>query len=250
MKEKQISLVFLFLAAAALSAGEDLPPEALGRDFTDRKLNYTEDGPDVVLLPHFSASEAYRKELQAFEPSGVVELLCTMPLAKTGEKDMRLYLLQALSRISSLEGLEYYSGSRGRMHTYLEKAYAVETRRGSRKKQDPVFHSLPEKEDSFHVFQKDTTFGKAWYKVSYRVLEDGILLSMVNTSVIRYKIFPVMREGNLRIDLLALPGKDSLLFYGTAAFRLGYTFGMDINLSDSFDHRMSALQNWFARQIY
>ncbi len=250
MKEKWICLIFLFPSLFALYAGEGLPSEALGLNFTARQLNYVEEGADITLLPAFSGYKDYVKGLNTFAPSSVVELLYTMPLPETGGKEIRLYLLQALARISSLEGLEYWSGSRGRMYTYLEEAYPVSAKRSRKQLDDPSFSRLPDKEQNLYVFQKDTTFGKAWYEVHYTVLEDGILLSMVNTSVIRYKMFPVMREGRLRIDLLALPGKDELVFYGSAAFKLGYTFGIKMDLSGSFDHRMSALQSWFARQIY
>ncbi len=247
-KTRIILAVLSLLIVDTVSAGK--PPERKGINYSERELNYLEESSDVKLLPEFDGGRGLRKELESFEPSGVVELLYTMPLPDTKGQDMRLYILQHLAEISTMEGIEYYSGSRKAMHPYLEKNYVVATRRGTRKIDDPVFETLPAEPVDLYVFQDDTTFSKAWYDVRYEVTDDAIHLSLVNTSVIRYKMFPVMREGNLKIDLIVIPGEDELQFYGSAAFKIGSTFGIDLKLDKSFDHRMSALQVWFARQCY
>lgn len=241
-------IVFSLLAVSAVSAKK--PPERKGVNYSERELNYIEESADVSLLPDFEGSADLRSKLKDFDPSGVVELLYTMPLPDTKGQDMMLYILQHVAKISTMEGIEYYSGSRKAMYPYLEKNYVVATRRGTKKVDDPVFHTLPDEPVNLYVFQDDTTFSKAWYDVSYEVTGDAIHLSLTNTSVIRYKMFPVMREGRLKIDLIVIPRENDLLFYGSAAFKIGSTFGIDLKLDKSFDHRMSALQVWFSNQCY
>ncbi|MBN2856778.1 MAG: hypothetical protein JXN63_00095, partial [Candidatus Delongbacteria bacterium] len=99
-------------------------------------------------------------------------------------------------------------------------------------------------------YQKDTTFGKAWYDVVISASPSVLKLSMINTTTITYKLFPVLSKEKLNIELIVIPREKDLLFYGLAAFKLGNTFGIDLKLDESFDHRMSALQTWFSSLNY
>ncbi|MDA3956387.1 DUF6675 family protein [Oceanispirochaeta sp.] len=243
----------VLIAPSVLTAGSSSLKK--GSHYLDRELNFVEDSPVVSLMPDFESKSRLEEELRRFEPSGVVELLYTMPLpelknSEGSKEDMLLHILQSMSAISTLEGIEYWSGSRKKMYLYLEEAYVVEKNKSSKKSADPVFTTLPDEPRTISVFQKDTTFGKAWYDVSYEVRNDSIRLSMINTTTIRYKFFPVLRDERLLIELIVIPREKDLLFYGLAAFRLGNTFGIEMKLDESFDHRMSALQTWFADQTY
>ena len=247
---KTILILSVFSLLVLTTVSAEAPPERWGLNYSERELNFVEESSNVKLLPDFDGSGDIKSGLQSFDPSGVVELLYTMPLPETGGKDMKLHILQSVAQISTMEGVKYWSGSRQAMYPYLEKNYVVATRRGTKKIDDPVFESLPAEAMPLTVFQKDTTFSKAWYDVTYKVSDDAIHLALTNTSVIRYKMFPVMRERRLKIDLIVIPRENDLLFYGSAAFKLGNTFGIDLHLDQSFDHRMSALQTWFAEQCY
>ncbi|MDC7231705.1 MAG: hypothetical protein PQJ58_00610 [Spirochaetales bacterium] len=238
----------LLLSAAAPLAAE--PPEKEGINFLHRELTYVTDTSEPVQLPDFKGKESLKEDLKSVDPNGIVELLYTMPLPDVADEDMMLHILQSLSRISTLKGIEYWSGSRQQMYPYLSEAYVVDKKRSSKKQADPVFTSLPAKGESIVIYQEDTTFGKAWYDVTYKVEEDAIRLSMLNATTIRYKGFPVMRKERLRIEMVILPGEENLYFYGVAAFKLGETFGVNIRLNQSFDHRMSSLQTWFSNQTY
>jgi len=249
IQKKLIVTVFILLSSLSVLSA-DSPSMKDGVNFTDRSLNFIEDSSSLSLIPSFIGKAIVERDIRAFEPSGVVEVLYTMPLPDTGGQDMLLHILQSISAVSSLQGIEYWSGSRQSMYPYLEEAYAVEKRKSNKRIDDPVFNTLPVGPQTFAVYQNDTTFGKAWYDVTYEVTGDAIRLSMVNTTTIRYKFFPVLRDENLRIELVIVPGKKELLFYGLAAFKLGNTFGIQLHLDQSFDHRMSAFQIWFSNQTY
>jgi len=241
--------VFLFISVVPAVFSSDLPSEREGINFLERELNYVES-PEISLLPDFEQSGEILTALKDFDPSGSVELLYRMPLPETNGEDLMLHILQSISEVSSLEGILYFSGSRRVMYPYLEEAFPVEKKRSKNKIDDPVFSSLPTEPTTLSVYQKDTTFGKAWYDVTYQVTGSAIRLSMVNTTTMRYKMFPVLRDHRLNIELIIIPREDDLLFYGLAAFKLGNTFGIEIDLDESFDHRMSALQIWFSNQTY
>ncbi len=231
----------------------EYPPEKEGINYISKELSFVEETDQPVLLPLFEGAEEIRAGLRSQKPSGIVELLYTMPLPPIDQEYRQLSILQALSQISTLQGIEYFSGSRQAMYLYLEEAYVVEDTKKKQKKPiaDPVFDSLPSGAVSLAVYQRDTTFGDIWYNTTFQVTKDAVLLSMVNKSTIWIKkIYPAMSEGRLIINVVVIPQKEELVFYALASYRLGFTFGIDLSLGESFDHRVSALQGWFARQIY
>ncbi len=250
MKIKKNILFFLIPFAVSVFPASVFSSEREGVNFIERELNYSEESTELTLLPPVMEQALIEKDLRSFEPSGVVELMYRMPLPDVAPEDMMLHILQSISRISTMEGIKYWSGSRREMYPYLEEAYAVEERKSSKPVDDPVFASLPEGPRTISIFQKDTTFGKAWYDVTFTVSDEAIRLSMVNTTTIRYKLFPVLRDERLHIEMVIIPGEDELLFYSMAAFKLGQTFGIELRLDQSFDHRISALQTWFSNQTY
>ncbi|MDC7241841.1 MAG: hypothetical protein PQJ50_15920 [Spirochaetales bacterium] len=226
------------------------PPEKEGINFIDRELSFTEETSELALLPPILEKGLIEKDLRSFEPGGIVELLYRMPLPDVEPEDMMLHILQSISQVSTMEGIKYWSGSRREMYPYLEEAFVVEKRKSSRQVDDPVFSSLPSEPQTYSVYQKDTTFGKAWYDVTFTVSDEAIRLSMVNSTTIRYKLFPVLRSERLHIEMVIIPGDEELLFYSMAAFKIGETFGITLRLDQSFDHRMSSLQTWFSNQTY
>jgi len=238
----------LFIWPLTLVSAEK-PEEWNGINFLERQLNYVESG-EISLLPDFELSGDIQKEIRNFDPSGCVELLYRMPRLEGHEDEQMLYILNRVSRISTMEGIKYYSGSRQAMYPYLEKAAVVEKRKSEKKVGDPFFDSLPDRPHTITVYQRDTTFGNTWYDVDLETTPSAIRLSMINNTTMRYKMFPVLRKGRLHIELIIIPREDDLLFYGLAAFKIGNTFGIDISLDQSFDHRMSALQVWFDKQVY
>ena len=98
------------------------PPERKGINYLERDLNFVEESSELSLLPDFEGRSALLRDLKKFKPSGVVELLYTMPLPEIGERDLMLHILQSISAVSTLEGIVYYSGSRKQKYPYLEEA--------------------------------------------------------------------------------------------------------------------------------
>ena len=240
---------FFVLISLAFPLSAKKPEEWDGIHFIERRLNYVES-PELSLIPGFEQENEVRKILKHFNPSGTVELLYRMPLPVYQGDDMMLHILNRISRISTMEGIEYYSGSRKSMYPYLEKAAVVEDKKSETPIADLQFDSLPSKPGEFIIYQRDTTFGDTWYDVEMEYTGSAIRLSMTNTTTMWYKVFPVLRKDRLHIEMIIVPLKDELLFYGLAAFKLGNTFGFEIPLDESFDHRMSALQVWFYNQVY
>jgi len=105
---------------------------------------------------------------------------------------------------------------------------------------------------NFVLYQKDTTFGANWYDVTSRLNSRVIRLTMTNLNRMWYLIIPAMAPGGIKIDLVIIPGTETLQFYALCQMKqqVDEVFGKKIYLPGVFDHRVSAIQGWFARQIY
>ena len=178
-------------------------------------------------------------------------MLYEMPLPDTEGEEMFLFLFNRLNSFSSMKGIEYYSANKDRMTLYLEECFLVEKKGKKTGIADPVFSKLPD-EINYIIYQKDTTFGSNWYSVTTKVSEDAIWLSMTNISRLKYFFIPIMGKGDIKIDIIIIPDGDTMKLYTLSQLKkaVSKVFGKKIYLPGVFDHRVSAIQGWLARQIY
>jgi len=247
---KLLPVVFTFFILSIVPAFSEKPPEGEGWNYITKGKN-TAKGSSLSLLPAFSMREKVLQSVKENNPEMSIEMYYKMPLPKTGNGDLFLFLFNRLNRFSSMKGIKYYSANKDRMTTYLEKCYLVSKKGGKDPVTDPVFTRLPDKIE-FKIYQKDTTFGSNWYSVRTIVSEDAIWLRMVNITRMRYFFIPIMKPGDIIIDIIIIPRGDGLELYTLSQLKkaVSVVFGKKIYLPGVFDHRVSAIQGWFARQIY
>ncbi|MBI9102602.1 MAG: hypothetical protein JEY99_09315 [Spirochaetales bacterium] len=226
------------------------PPESEGYNFLSKE-KYLSEGTELQLLPEFSGKVAFFQRLEALEPERCLEMLYTMPLPDTNGEELLLFLINNINSISTMSGLEYYSNTKGNMTLYLEDCFLVQKKGSKKELSDNSYNTLPG-EVEFIIYQKDTKFGANWYEVNIDVTGDAIVFSMTNINTMRYMFFPVLGVGGIHIDLILTPRADVLELYAIAQMETAIKeiFGQKIYLPGVFDHRMSAIQGWFARQIY
>ncbi len=244
-----ISLAVVFLLSSVSVFGEK-PPEGDGWNFLSKEKKVI-SGSDLTLLPEFEESIEFLESVKRNNPRTSLEMLYTMPLPEANE-DLFLYLFNYLNKFSLMEGIDYYSSRKGGMVPYLDKSFLVEKAGSKKPLSDPFYTVLPG-EISYTVFQKDSTFGSNWYNVDIKVYEDAVWLSMTNTGLMWYYFLPVLKAGGLKIDMIVIPGKENLKFYTLSQLQeeaRKEVLGISIYLPGAFDHRVSALQGWFAKQIY
>lgn len=159
-----------------------------------------------------------------------------------------LEVYNILRSISSLEGIEYYSASRERMRTLFAEAWAVKSPEDKQKIADPLVEHIPDR-DTIFIHQKDLTFGKNISKVEYQRGEQSFRMNIVNLTTMTYMFFPIVGKENMSMQLLIVPSREGVLFYG-----LNTVDVMDLKIfhnkmRDSFTNRMVALYNWFLSQL-
>ncbi len=248
--------IFLFACSAAVFFlltsflyGQK-PPEGDGWNYLLKEKKVI-SGADLTLLPDFSEREMFLESVIVNNPKTSLEMLYTMPLPD-GNSDLLLFLFNYLNKFSLMEGIDYYSSRKGGMVPYLARSFLVEKPGRKKALPDPFYTALPS-EISYTVFQKDSTFGSNWYNVEIKVYDDAIWLSMTNTNLMWYYFLPVLKAGGLKIDMIVIPGEGNLKFYTLSQLQeeaRKEVLGISIYLPGAFDHRVSALQGWFAKQIY
>ncbi len=215
---------------------------------------------DTSLEPQFSRSAALDAELNKLRPTlGVETLYATkIPPSLANDSKSDLKVLNILQSVSTLSGLTYASGKNGKSKTLYATVYAISSPKDPSPIPDPTTATVPEHQ-RFFVLQQDTEFGKYIMQVDYYRSTIGtpgssdptvFWMSMRNVTAVHIlSVVPVIRPGNLRIELVAVPMQDTMLFYGNTACR---SFSLLVSknlLYRSFLSRIAAVHEWFVKRI-
>jgi hypothetical protein len=215
------------------------------------ETNFYTDTVETSLAAPGPVTEFIRSELRELDPKVGIEI--SIPIAVTDEVFSQagmLELYNILRRVSTMEGLEYYSASRDEMRTFYHESYAIDDPDTERRIPDPTVTAIPRR-DTIHVFQRDGSFGKNVQRIEYRADGSEILLSMENTTTMVYKVVPLVTPGNLRTFVVVRPVPEDgvVTFYGNLGVRVPGLFGMKDRARDSFYNRIVALHDWFAAEL-
>ncbi len=158
------------------------------------------------------------------------------------ETMLRLYNL--VRKVSTLEGIEYYSSSREKMRTFFSEFYSIDSPESKNRIDDVQVNSIPET-DTAYAFQKDLTFGESISRIVFRGEGSQIALSITNLTPLRYMLIPLIGEENMQINIVIQVFDDYVLFYGNCSVRTLDLFGIAERKKESFSTRIDALYNWF-----
>jgi len=162
------------------------------------------------------------------------------------EFDRRIYNI--LRKVSSLEGIEYYSASREKMRTLFAECWAIDNPDDRRRIEDPLVSEIPES-DTIFIYQKDLTFGKNISRVDYQYKTGQFRMGILNLTTMTYMLFPVVGRENMSMQILILPCREGIVFYGLNTVKV-----LDLpifykKMESSFTNRMIALSDWFADHL-
>jgi len=181
-------------------------------------------------------------ETLLFLPSGVPSE------AADHRQDFLLSLYNLTRKVSTLEGMDYYSASRGYRRTLFFRFFPIDKAGSRTPLPDPLVGAIP-RESSFRIFQEDATFGDAEYEITYRYEEPVISLTLKNLTTLVYKIVPVAGKEKLYMYARIIPVSEGFLFYGACLVE-----GRDVpvigkSTSDSLKNRVKALFEWFSARV-
>lgn len=208
-------------------------------------FRYGLDGTPLVstrFAPAFST--AIRDDLLSLEPKIGVEVVFLVE-APVAIQRVDAGLLTTLREFSTMEGIEYYSASRDRMRTLFYDSYVVVGPDDPGRIPDPIVREVTGRE-VLHVFQRDSSFGRNVYEITYVTNGDAVRLRMQNLTRMYYQgIIPAVGPDQLGLNLVIYPLGNHLLFYGNSAARPATLLGMEERVQRSFYNRLVALYQWF-----
>jgi hypothetical protein len=145
--------------------------------------------------------------------------------------------------ISSLQGIQYYSASRGSMRTFYETSSVVDGPSTKRPLPDP-FYWPPPAELSLYARQKDLTFGDNIYQYTYRYSPGILTITQENITALTYGIITAVGRNNLNSMVALLDAGDSIVIYAVSMARTASFPGIRDRIGDSFSNRAEAVLQW------
>lgn len=212
-------------------------------------------GEKADLSPASALSAEVQEKAYSIEYSVGVESLFLIPnekiasrLLSLSREDYLLELYTILRSISTLEGIEYYSASRDRMRLLFEESWVIESPENPARLPDPIDSSIPDR-DTLYIHQKDLTFGKSMSRVVYRHEANALSMSITNETTMRYMFFPLLKEGNMSMQMLILPVEEGIVFYGLSTVDVMDLKVFHDKMRASFTNRLIALKDWFISRV-
>ncbi len=198
--------------------------------------------PEDVDAPNFLAEELYLAKKEDFGRPGLATIE---------------YAGKVLRSFSTLQGIKYYSHSKGREKTLYEEAYTVEPERdplsgkvtnvGEVKGPDDTAGSADGK--VLYALMDDSSLGRTVYRVEYEVRADEIRATFVNESALHLGPIKAFGPGKLRMNFVVSDCGDCFVAYLTTEASVPPLSILDKMIKQSFTARLDAVYNWFVERL-
>ena len=206
--------------------------------------------PRPRLLPRHEELERLVADIQSsLEPNLFVETLSLYqkPRAADWDNAEQINLLNQLTALSTLAGIQYYSESRKTMRTFYETSAVIDDPAKKKPLPDPVYAALPNSL-ALYARQKDLTFGDNIYRFNFYTGGDYIFFVQENLTAMNAGILPAIGKNKLRSLIAVIDAGDSLLIYAAAMAKTASVPGMGDRIGRSFTNRAKAILKWFTER--
>ena len=205
----------------------------------------TNDGP--ALAPELASRELMVEWLDAIPVTYGAEVL-RLIRGSAGASCRWTDLYNHLRAVSSLQGIEYYSGSRAYHRTLYQQSYAIVGPDDRTPLPDPVVGSVPEL-STLYLVQEDSTFGTNVYQADYRFDGTTITMQVRNLTTMWWSILPLVNPGDFRSVVSVTPTDRGLLFYAAAGIYTINIGGVRERSQSSLRNRLDALERWLRARL-
>ena len=247
-------VLFLFPAYvfASVPLKELLQPALLEKLLAEGTITETPSkNEDFLLLPnHKELKEKVNTVQGKLNSPVVVETLNLYPknASKSWSKEEKRALFNGILALSTLEKLEYFSKTKGKMRVLYEKSVSIDNPKDKNELKDTTVVDLP-KELTIYAKQKDTTFGENIYQYDYSVGDELLTIVQKNLNSIRYGIIPVADKNKLYSVIAIIDAKEYLLIYAVSMADISSASLFEKRMKESFMNRSNALMKWFSEKI-
>ncbi len=224
--------------AARLLAGEAMRASSAGRSAAPS------------LAPRHPSAASAGAALAAEAPDVIVEALFLWKKPRAVETAAgALAVYNVLRAVGSLQGLEYWSASRGRMRLLYEYSSLIAGLDDPTPVRDTRLPALPANAETLFARQKDLSFGDNIYRVSLSTGPGYTAQHSTNLTGMRYGIVPVAAPGVVNVRLLVIDVDEGLIFYTISSAKAAVLPGIRAKLESSFGNRAEAVYSWFSREL-
>ncbi len=160
----------------------------------------------------------------------------------------RLYIINVLHSVNSMQGIQYYSHTRKKLRTLFEKSYIIQYP-SLKQANDPVVKNL-QQTYTFYILQKDKTFGEVPYRYTIYQKPDFILLKTENVSTIKYSMIPVVDKRKFKFFMFILDKGEDIALYCVYSIDIIGDKALPLQkVKDSLYHRSDAIIAWFYTKL-
>ena len=167
---------------------------------------------------------------------------------KLTKDDINLDLVSVTMRsVSKMEGMQYYSNSRKRYETLLNKSYRVKDVNSKEKLEDITTGSADGL--SICVFQEEHTFGDTFYSFDYNQGKNSAMLRMQNLTGLSYGVFDLLKPNNLTSFINVIEKEDGYFIYVFMNAKFKRVSFLEKKMNKSFSARIDAIYNWVVNNL-
>lgn len=201
-------------------------------------------------LPAVDSRDALLADVRRIEPTITVELLRWYggQSVRFDTPEGRLRLFNTLRAVGTMQGLTYWSASRGVDRVLFTESHAVAGPDDLAPLPDPVDSVLPSSDLRWSL-QVDQTFGRHLYLGTYTNRPDHLVVRTENADTISYLLIPVMRPGGMVTVCVFVPFPDGVLLAGLVWSKLAVPAIDRAGREASLLNRLVALSNWVGTRL-
>lgn len=203
-------------------------------------------GAAPQLAPQLPAGAAVTAAIDGLEVTYGAEVLRLLRGSGAGCDWTALY--NHLRAVSTLQGIDYFSASRGYYRTLYKRSHAIVGPADRTPQPDPVASSVPRRSSLF-MEQEDSTFGSNVYQADFRFDGVSIAMQIRNLTFMWWSILPLVAEGDFRSVVVVTPTDQGLLFYAAAAIHASDFDFIRERAQASLGNRLDALERWLRRRL-
>ncbi|MDR2796407.1 MAG: hypothetical protein LBB47_06835 [Spirochaetaceae bacterium] len=178
-------------------------------------------------------------------PMYIIENLLIL---KNNKPVTKLDIYNALCMISTLQGREYFSSTRGRNTVMFEEASRISGANNLKKQKDPPYTSSMPSEETMFIMVKDANFGNCYYRAEIKTAGRGIRYSLSNFKSINYFI-PVIKQEKLLIQLYLEPVSEGVLVYGLTGVDAADFAEARVDIPSTITKRLDVIYGWILDNI-
>ena len=239
-----------------------VPPKYYDKLMSEGKVLFSSDGskgfqllPNTYYTAQIRDSEVTKEDKNfPFVYEGLY-YLSKKDILKTSNSSKSTITIDDVARVcrsvSKMEGMEYYSHRRKDYEILYEEAYMIREEDLDKRKPEAIPDLNYGSADGqvSYCLQKDSSFGRNKYKLSYHQKDNELYTQFVLMDKMGAGPFNALYPGKMKINLLVVDCGDNLLLYLCTDVDSKKFPGIEGMIVDSMTARMEAVYNWFLKQF-